>query len=79
MLSYYNLVQVLGIRACMEGTFWLPVMCEGRYPFGQFGDQGDDTKGNNLLQCLLDLLTVLNGYLPLGMLDWVTDGSVQMV
>ena len=79
MLSNYRLVEVSGIDAYKEGTILLLGICEGRYPFSQLGDCGNDTEGDHVVEGLLYAVSVLNGYLLLGVQDrgneWVgTDG-----
>ena len=53
----------------MQGTICLPGIGEGRYPLSQLGEWGIVSEGDHLVQGLLDLVMVVNGYLPLGMLD----------
>ena len=44
-------------------------VCEGKYPISRLGDRCNHSLLNCLVEIVLYLLPVLNGNLPLGMLD----------
>ena len=66
MLSHYGLAQV---EAYVQGTIRLAGVSEGRHPLGRPGDRHDHSLLNHIIMSALYLLPVLNGNLPLGMLD----------
>ena len=59
----------------MEGAIQLPGVV--RYSVGQLSAWGDSSESDHLVQGLLSLVTVLDGYLPLGVLDRA-NGGVSM-
>ena len=63
-----GLVQVLWIKADMKGTIRLAGVCEGRHPLGRLGNRCNHPLSNHVVKGVLYLLSVLYGYLPLGML-----------
>ena len=75
MLSHNGLVKVLGVKAYMKGTIRLADVCKGWYPFSRPWGRGYNTLGDHVIDSAFYLLSVLYGYLPLGMLYW-EDGRV---
>ena len=79
MLSHNGLVKVLWVEAYAKGTIRFMGVCKGWYPFGGLRDRGYNTFGDYVIEGALYLLSVLYRFLPLGMLDKGTEGSVLMV
>ena len=69
MLSQNGPVQVLRVKAYMYGTTRLVGVCEGRYSLSRLGDGHNYSLLNHFFMSALYFLPVLNGNLPLGMLD----------
>ena len=79
LIKGWGLVKVLWVEAYKQGTIRLIRVCEGQYPLSRPRHWGYDTLGDHVIQCALYLLSVLYGYLPMGVLDWGMEGSVLMV
>ena len=63
----------------MKGTIRLVGLIEGRHPLSRLGDRHYHPLSNQVIKGVLYLFSVLYGYLPLGMFNWVTLGLVLMV
>ena len=61
MLSHYGLIQVLRVKAYVQGTIRLVGISEGRYPLSRLGDRHNHSLLDHLVKCALYLLTVLYG------------------
>ena len=69
MLSHYGFVQVLRIKAYVQGTIRLAGIGEGRYPLSRLGDRCNHSLLTHIIKSALYLLPVLDGNLLPGMLD----------
>ena len=70
MLSHYGLLQVLWVKAYTQGTIRLVRVHEEQYPLSWARHRSYNTLGDHVVEGLLNLLSVLDGDLPLGLLDW---------
>ena len=69
MLLHNDLVKVFCIKAYAKGIIRFAGVCKGQYPFGGPRDNSYDTFDDHDIKGALYLLSVLYGYLPLGVLD----------
>ena len=72
MLSHYGLVQVLRLKAYVQGTSRLTWIGEGGYPLSRLRGRCYYLHADHIIEGALYLFLVLNRYLPLSMLDRVT-------
>ena len=70
VLSNNGLVQVLWVEVDTKGTITILGISVGRHPLGRLGDRHYHPLSDHVINSALYLLSVLYGYLPLGMLDW---------
>ena len=69
MLSHYGLVQVLRVKAYVQGTIRFMQIGKGGYSLGRLGERCNHPLVDHVIEGALYLLLVFDRYLPLGMLD----------